>query len=334
MSRKKHLNPSTAATAGAGTLVPAKKRQQSVPQSVPAVQEPESLLTLISKAARDPTVDVAKMQALLDMRATLIKQEAEVDYNCAMRDAQSEMSSVVRDAQNTHTNSRYARLETIDAAIRPVYTKHGFSLSFNTVPGAEPEPPAHAASKTAKTTELVHLVCTVRHVKGHSTKHELSGALDMSGAKGTANKTSIQGLGSSVTYLRRYLTLMIFNLTLRDEDDDGGGGRARHDNPEQQPDVPRQTPRSDRKEKDQQPVPLEELVALGERFKQIFPQQDRESQRQNWAKFVYAATGQKFDVHTAANWNRQLADLVAKRLNLDSTPEPKADDAPGVDNAN
>ena len=39
--------------------------------------------------------------------------------------------------------------------------------------------------------------------------------------------TAIQALGSTVSYGRRYLTLMIFNVALTNEDDDGVGGSGR-----------------------------------------------------------------------------------------------------------
>jgi hypothetical protein len=41
--------------------------------------------------------------------------------------------------------------------------------------------------------------------------------------KGRPNKTALHGLGSSVSYLRHYLTCMIFNVVMRGEDDDGNG---------------------------------------------------------------------------------------------------------------
>jgi len=179
--------------------------QQVAPQQQPADQ----LLAVIAAAARDPQVDVQKMAQLLDMAERIKRMEQETVFNRAMKAAQDEIKPVVRDAENSHTRSRYARLETIDERIRPIYTKHGFSLSFNS---AEPR------EKGA-----VRVLCDVRHEAGHTKTYELEGALDLTGAKGSSNKTSIQGLGSSVSYLRRYLTLMIFNVTLKNEDNDGQG---------------------------------------------------------------------------------------------------------------
>jgi len=168
-----------------------------------------AFLQMIAAASRDPQVDVEKMQKLLEMRERLLAKEAETAFNVSMRAAQSEIGPVFRDAENPHTKSRYAKLEAIDAKIRPVYVRHGFSLTFNSAPPAK-----EGAAR---------ILCDVLHSGGHSKHYELEGELDVAGAKGTSNKTSIQGLGSSVSYLRRYLTLMIFNLVMSNEDDDGMG---------------------------------------------------------------------------------------------------------------
>jgi len=167
----------------------------------------DAFLAMSERASRDPEVRVDKMREMLEMRERIMKYDAEVEFSRAMKAAQSEMQPVVRDAQNQHTRSMYAKLETIDANIRPIYTKHGFSLSFNS---GEP-----------RSKDAVRVLCDVRHEAGHTKPYELEGDLDMTGAKGTSNKTSIQGLGSSVSYLRRYLTCMIFNVTLMNEDKDG-----------------------------------------------------------------------------------------------------------------
>jgi hypothetical protein len=165
-----------------------------------------SILEVIARAAADPKVDVEKMQKLLEMQERVLIHRAKSDFSIAMRDCQSEMKPVVRDAENLHTKSKYARLEKIDAGIRPVYTRHGFSLSYNS--------PQCDAGR-------VKVTCTVRHDAGHSETYELTGALDTAGSQGKSNKTDIQGLGSSVSYMRRYLACMIFNVVLTNEDDDG-----------------------------------------------------------------------------------------------------------------
>lgn len=165
-------------------------------------------LLMIERAAANPRVDVKKMKELLNMRKEAKADDARLAYSQAMRLVQQEIQPVVRDVENTHTSSKYAKLEKIDAAIRPIYTAHGFSLSFDseTMPDGE-----------------IKITCEIAHIDGHIVTRSLQGALDVSGSAGKANKTKIQGLGSSVSYLRRYLTCMIFNVVMKDEDNDGNG---------------------------------------------------------------------------------------------------------------
>jgi len=171
--------------------------------------EPGSLLNLIARAAADPGVDVAKMESLLAMQERVIKAQAKHDFNASLARVAAEMEPVRRDAQNPHLGNRYARLETIDAALRPIYSSHGFSVRY----GSEDAP---AGS--------VRITCTVAHTSGHSETLGLTAPIDvMSG--GRQARTGVQAIGSSVTYLRRYLLSMAFNVTMADDDDDGEASR-------------------------------------------------------------------------------------------------------------
>jgi hypothetical protein len=165
-----------------------------------------SLLNFVATAVRDPSIDVTKLEALLRMQREIVADDARLQFNRAMSAAQGEMHPVVRDATNDQTKSRYARLETIDALIRPIYTRHGFCLEFNSEPVDGPNE---------------RIVCEVSHIAGHTKRRQLDAAPDTAGPKGLPNKTPLHGLGSTVSYLRRYLTCMIFNIVLANDDNDG-----------------------------------------------------------------------------------------------------------------
>src|ERR1700692_1415295 len=92
-----------------------------------------SPLNFFTRAVKDPTIDVAKLDALLRMQREIKADWASVEYNKAMNAAQAEVQPIARTTENTQTSSFYAKLEAVDAAIRPIYLKHGFSLSYNTV---------------------------------------------------------------------------------------------------------------------------------------------------------------------------------------------------------
>jgi hypothetical protein len=166
----------------------------------------DSLLNFLARAMADPNTNVDKLQVLLKEQREIIAYDARLQFSRAMSAAQGEIQAVLRDAKNDQTNSKYARLETIDAAIRPVYVRHGFCLEFNSESIEGPNE---------------RIVCEVSHTAGHAKKFQLEAAPDTAGPQGRANKTPLHGLGSTVSYLRRYLTTMIFNVVLTSDDNDG-----------------------------------------------------------------------------------------------------------------
>ena len=172
---------------------------------------PASWLAFIGRAMADPATDVAKLEILVRMRREILADEARHAFNTAMSAAQSEMAPVIRDADNRETHSQYARLETIDEALRPIYTRHGFCLSFNSEPIDGPNQ---------------RIVCEVSHVGRHSKFYALEAAWDTVGPKGTVNKTPVHGMASAVSYLRRYLICMIFHVVLKNQDLDGNQPKA------------------------------------------------------------------------------------------------------------
>jgi hypothetical protein len=169
-------------------------------------------MSFIERAAKDPEFDVAKFGELLRLQRDVAHDQARRAFNAAMADAQAEMLPVVRDAKNNHLGNRYAKLETIDAAMRPIYTRHGFSVRY----GSAPSP----------TEGTIRLTCTVAHAAGYFEENYLDAPLGTHGSQGGRTATTpVQSVGSAVTYLRRYLLGMVFNIVLADDDDDGEASR-------------------------------------------------------------------------------------------------------------
>lgn len=180
-----------------------------MPQAAAAPED--RLLDIIDRAARDPSVDIDKLERLIALHERRKEIEAEEAFNRAMRHAQAEMPRILRDARNDSTNSRYSRLETIAEKAMPVVTAHGFSLSFGT--------------DVSPQKDHYRVTCKVSHVDGHSRDYFADVPADLMGMKGNANKTATHGFGSTMSYGRRYLTLLIFNLVLVNEDNDGNGAQ-------------------------------------------------------------------------------------------------------------
>jgi ERF superfamily protein len=175
--------------------------------AAPVVQSEESaLVSMIERLARDPTVNVETVGRFLEMRDKMRAQEAERAFNDAMAKAQAEMLPVSADAYNPQTKSKYASYAALDRALRPIYTKHGFALSFNTLPGA-PE-------------NYVRVGCSVTNC-GHTRPYQMDMPADGKGAKGGDVMTKTHAAGSAASYGMRYLLKMIFNIAVGAEDDDG-----------------------------------------------------------------------------------------------------------------
>src|SRR5262245_4218633 len=96
------------------------------------VPQPNVLLNFIERASRDESFDVAKFGELLRLQREELQDQARRAFDAAMARVQAEMEPIVRDARNEHLRSKYARLETIDLNIRPIYTRHGFSVRYGT----------------------------------------------------------------------------------------------------------------------------------------------------------------------------------------------------------
>jgi ERF superfamily protein len=171
-----------------------------------------ALMSFIERAAKDEAFDVQKFEVLLRLQMEVSDKQARRAFNAAMAVAQSEMMPVIRTAQNRHLGNKYAKLEDIDREMRPIYTRHGFSVRFG--------------SAAAPREGDMRITCTVAHADGYSEENHLDAPSSVLGSQGGRMAvTPVQAVGSTVTYLRRYLLTMVFNLVLEDDDDDGEATR-------------------------------------------------------------------------------------------------------------
>jgi hypothetical protein len=173
---------------------------------------------MIERAARDPSIDIDKLDRLLLMRERENARVAEQAFNAALAEAQTEMHPVTTDSDNPQTRSRYASYAALDRAVRLIYAGHGFALSFNTADAPGPE--------------QARIVCDVSHVGGHTRRYHIDMPVDGKGARGGDVMTKTHAMGSGISYGMRYLLRMIFNLAI-DQDDDGNaaGGHAKLERP-------------------------------------------------------------------------------------------------------
>lgn len=167
-----------------------------------------SVLTLIERAAKDPTVDIDKMERLMQMHERIMLRESEAAFNEAMAACQKEMRAVATDADNPQTRSRYATYAALDRVLRPIYTAHGFSISYDTDTSPEPE----------------HIRILAYVSRGSYTRtYKIDMPKDGKGAKGGDVMTKTHATGAGMSYGQRYLLKGIFNVRIGEEDNDGNG---------------------------------------------------------------------------------------------------------------
>ena len=165
-----------------------------------------SLIAVIERVALDPNCDVSKMEKMLDMQERIFNKNAEIAFSKSMVACQGDMPTVIAKAVNTQTGSCYAKYEHLLEDIKPVYTKHGFSLSFGESPCAQE---GH-----------ITVSCDVMHSDGYTKSYSSTLPIDLTGIKGAVNKTGIHATSSAYSYAKRYLATMIFNIAIANHDDD------------------------------------------------------------------------------------------------------------------
>ena len=162
-----------------------------------------SVLDVIAAAARDPRVDVEKLSAMLSLKERLEERDAEKQFTAAFAAMQLEMPRIpklgVKD-MGGKGSIPYAKWEDLDKLIRPVLSKHGFSLSF----------------PTRMVDGKMVMVLVLSHIGGHSKESFMPVNADPG-----PGRNEIQAVGSGRSYTKRYLTLDALNIITEGADDDG-----------------------------------------------------------------------------------------------------------------
>lgn len=181
----------------------------------PAQTESAGMIAMIERMAGDNSIDLERLKTLLDLRRSMKEEAARETFNAAMAHVKAELPQVVKNAENTDNHSRYATLDAIGEAADRVIASHGFSTSFYPAP--------------CERDGFLRVECVVAHEGGHERKFSADIPIDATGLKGGVNKTATHAWKSTMTYGRRVLTEMIFDIkskTLtRDDDGNAAGGK-------------------------------------------------------------------------------------------------------------
>lgn len=156
------------------------------------------------KAAVMGGADLDKLEKLLELQERYEANQARKLFAKAFSIAQANIIPVIKKRFNSQTKSKYSELSDVIEVSQPIYTKEGFSITFNE--GDSPLP------------EHVRILAVVLHCAGHKENYHFNVPLDGKGMQGNANMTKIHGKASSVSYGRRYLICMIWNIPTQDND--------------------------------------------------------------------------------------------------------------------
>jgi ERF superfamily len=173
----------------------------------------QSMDDFIAMALRDPSIDVTKLDALLRMKRQAIADLAEAEFYEALHAAQAEIPQVERlgtvSLGEKKGSYAFARWEDMDRVLRPIMDRHGFTLDFD----MEQRPGDGGGAK---------VIAALTHT-AEGRKHTITRSVSLPLDAG-AGRNNLQAMGSTISYAKRYLAEMLFNIVRKSQDDDGNLG--------------------------------------------------------------------------------------------------------------
>jgi hypothetical protein len=174
------------------------------PSTAIATQDKE-WMSMVERMLTNPDVSVEKINGLFDFQVKLRTYNAEIEANAAFARVLAGMPRIKKNGIIDYGKGQkpiaYGKWEDVQDAIRPIYEREGFTLSFDN-------------DNREGGGLIVHAI--LRHANGHVIRSSMPVPLDTSGGK-----QNVQGMGSSSSYGQRYATKSLFNLVFEGEDDDG-----------------------------------------------------------------------------------------------------------------
>lgn len=179
----------------------------------PAASEAAALISMIERAAADPSVDIDRIERMYAMYERATARSAKTAFLEAVQKARKALPAIVKrgtietNASKTDKarvkQSTYAKWDDVVEAILPVLDANDLVLTFRT---------------SQDSLDRVSVTAVLSHVDGHSEQSQMALPIENGGSKNNA-----QGWGSSVSYGKRYTAFALLNLVGKDEDNDAAG---------------------------------------------------------------------------------------------------------------
>ena len=185
------------------------KVEQAQPVANTEIKQNVSSPMRLVEMAISQNADIDKLEKLMDMQERWDAKQAEKSFNDAMSKFQAECPVIKSHKSGGSFKGgggyMYAPIGDIVEQVRDTMAKHGLSYRFEQAQnGAE-----------------ITVTCVATHVDGHSVRLSISGNPDASGSK-----NSVQSVGSTITYLRRYTLTGVFGIVTGDADTDARVGAS------------------------------------------------------------------------------------------------------------
>ena len=180
-----------------------KDSSQSALALEPQAMTPMAMIQKALDAALESGNGLAVANLILDQMKEQRDYEDRAAFQAALRRIQDELKAIPKRGLNKETNSRYLLPEDIDKALDPLLKREGMSLWF--------EPRA-----SDKPDEV--LVVGILGLGAYAREYPLPMPCDGKGAKGGGVMSRTHATGSAITYARRYLKGMLFDLHAVDDD--------------------------------------------------------------------------------------------------------------------
>ena len=171
---------------------------KEVSAPVPQSQD-TAIIAVIERVALDPSVDISKLERMLDMQERVLARNAQQSFTADLAAMQMELPRVVEFGEG-HNRAKYAKLEDINDVIRPTLHRYGFAITF----------------RIRQSSGAICVVTVLSHRGGHSEETEIVLPPDNSGSK-----NSVQAVGSTISYGKRYGLCAMLNISTGDDNDGG-----------------------------------------------------------------------------------------------------------------
>ena len=181
----------------------------SNPRAVTPSGAPDPNLAALIAAARDSTVDVAKLERIMAMVKDREEDNRKRAFYAALALAKGEFGQIIKKRlvdyehkdKSGRTSYRYEELADVSAVVDPILSKHGLSYRHRAIQNGD----------------KITVTCILSHAEGYSEENSLEGFKDASG-----QKNPNQAIASTITYLQRYSLKEALGIGAGRDDDAGG----------------------------------------------------------------------------------------------------------------